>query len=82
MSRLQAHPSEQVLTRITKAGTLDRRYRIPRQAAPRPRSFMGVEIGTRDDVVELIASFAVMVLMIAAVFALCLVLAGLEVPAP
>lgn len=75
---MNLHDSEDVLGRITTRGNWDRRYRIPRQAAPRPRSFMGVEIGTRDDVVELLASMFVMLEMIAAVFALCMLVAGLQ----
>ena len=35
MKRQQAHPSEEVVGRITKRGTLDRRYRI-RYELPEP----------------------------------------------
>jgi hypothetical protein len=39
MTRQQAHPSEEVIGRITKRGTLDRRYKLPLEAVePEPET--------------------------------------------
>ncbi|MCC6619452.1 MAG: hypothetical protein IT341_10500 [Chloroflexi bacterium] len=67
---MTAHDADQVIGRIRNDGGWDRRYRRPAHSyldelpprpvrRPPPPSFMGVEIGTVDDAVEVIVGVIV-----------------------